>query len=131
MNARPDDMTDAALAKWQYAHRDELDADEGDEVEVEISPQVSVTISFRLPGAEADAIRGAARDAGVSLSAWIRHACADAFAADETPSSRRAIEAELRDCARELEVLARRLDAAAHRGAAAVEEHRKEAKTPT
>jgi hypothetical protein len=130
MNAGPDDMTDAELAEWQYAHRDELDADEGEEVEVEVSPQLSVTISFRLPGAEADAIRGAARDAGVSLSAWIRDACADALVPDESARSGRAIEAELRDATRELEMLARRLDAAAHRGASVAEEHRKEAKAP-
>jgi predicted HicB family RNase H-like nuclease len=83
MDARPDDMTDAQLARWQYAPRDELASDEGEAVEVEISPQLSVTISFRLPGAEADAIREAARDAGVSLSEWIRQACAAALEPDE------------------------------------------------
>jgi hypothetical protein len=33
---------------------------------------LSVTMSFRLPGAEADSIREAARAAGMSLSEWIR-----------------------------------------------------------
>jgi hypothetical protein len=119
MNARLDDMTDAELAEWQYAHRDELESAEGEEVEVEISPHLSVTISFRLPGAEADAIREAARDAGVSLSEWIRQACAEALEPDEAASSRRAVQAELRDATRELEALVRRLDAAARRGSSA------------
>lgn len=117
MNTTLNNMTDAELAEWQYAHRDELESDEGEEVELEISPQLSVTISFRLPGAEADAIREAARDAGVSLSEWIRQACADALQPDETGNRRRAVQAELRDASRDLEALARRLDAAARRDA--------------
>jgi hypothetical protein len=40
---------------------------------VEISPQLSVTMSFRLPGAEADAIRQAADAADMTLSEWIRN----------------------------------------------------------
>lgn len=126
MNARPNDMTEAELAEWQYAHRDELGSDEGEEVEVEISPQLSVTISFRLPGREADAIRVAARDAEVSLSQWIRQACAEGLSPDETASSQRALQAELRDVTHELEALVRRLDAATpRRGASATEGARK------
>jgi transposase-like protein len=115
MNSRPNDMTEAQLAEWQYAHRPELESDEGEEVEVDISPQLSVTISFRLPGAEADAIREAAREAGLSLSQWIRQACADALDPDNTGDSRRAAQAELRDATRQLETLARRLGAAARK----------------
>lgn len=129
MNARLNDMTDAELAEWQYAHRDELESGEGDEVDVEISPQLSVTISFRLPGAEADAIREAAGDAGLSLSEWIRQACADALEPDETASSRRAVQAELRGATRELEALVRRLDAAARRGSSAAKGVRKRKKS--
>lgn len=122
---RLNDMTEAELAEWQYAHRDELESDQGAEVEVEISPQLSATISFRLPGAEADAIREAARDAGASLSEWIRQACAAALEPDETPGSRQAVQAELRDATRELEALVRRLDDVAHREALTAKRARK------
>ena len=127
MNARLNDMTEAELAEWQYAHRDELESEEGEEVEVEISPQLSVTISFRLPGAEADAIREAARDAGLSLSEWIRQACAAALEPDETTRSRRGIQTELREATRELEALAQRLNAVAHREPPAAKRSRKKA----
>lgn len=125
MNARLNDLTEAELAEWQYAHRDELESDDGEEVDAEISPQLSVTMSFRLPGAEADAIREAARDAELSLSEWIRQACAAALEPDERAGSRRAAEAELRDATRELEALARRLEAAAHREASTAKRSRK------
>lgn len=84
-------------------------------MEVEISPQLSVTITFRLPGSEADAIR----EAEVSLSEWIRQACAEALAPDETASSQRALQAELRAATHELEALVRRLNAAARRESSA------------
>lgn len=113
MDSKPSDMTEAELAEWQYAHRDVLDPEEGEEVEFDISQQLSVTISFRLPGAEADAIREAAREAGLSLSEWIRQACADALDPDPTGSSRRVVQSELRDATRQLEALAKRLEAAA------------------
>ena len=112
MDTRPKDMTDAELAEWQYAHRDELESAADEEVEIEISPQLSVTISFRLPGHEADAIREAARDAGVSLSEWIRRACTDALRPGETERRQRALQAELHGLARELEAVAQRFDAA-------------------
>jgi hypothetical protein len=113
MTRDPNELTEAELAEWQYAHREELDSEEGEEVEVEISPQLSVTISFRLPGAEADAIREAAGVSGLSLSEWIRQACADALDPAESASSGRKAQAELREAGRELEKLARRLSSAA------------------
>ena len=125
MNTKLNDLSEAELAEWQYAHRDELESEEGEEVEVEISPQLSVTISFRLPGGEADAIREAARDAGVSLSEWIREACAATLEPDEDAGSRREVQTELRDATRELEALARRLDAVVHRGASGAKRVRK------
>ncbi|TVR31083.1 MAG: hypothetical protein EA388_13915 [Nitriliruptor sp.] len=108
------DITEAELAEWQYAHRDELDSEQGEEVEVDISPHLSVTLSFRLPGAEADAIRQAAKDAGMTLSEWVRQACRDALDPDRSARSHRAAQSELRDATRQLEELARRLEAAAH-----------------
>lgn len=108
------DIPEAELAEWQYAHRDEFDADRGEEIDANVSPHLSVTISFRLPGDETDAIRQAARDAGMTLSEWVRQACSDALDPDRSARSHRAVQSELRDATRQLEELARRLDAAAH-----------------
>lgn len=72
-------MTEAERAEWYYQHRDELVSEDDEPVEVEVSPRLDVTLSFRLPAAEADEIRSAARAAGVSLSAWIREACAMSY----------------------------------------------------
>ena len=118
MDSNHDEMTEAELAEWHYAHREELDAEEGEEVELESSPQPSVTISFRLPGAEADAVRSAADEADLTLSEWIRQACADALDPGTPETSRRVAQAELRRATREVRALARRLDNAARRQAA-------------
>lgn len=110
MQHTPDDLTEAELAEWHYAHRDVLDEEEGEEVEADVRPQLSITISFRLPGDEADAIRKAARASGVSMSEWIRDACAVALKPDEAAHGRRVALSQLDDARRELEVLASRLD---------------------
>lgn len=69
-------MTDAELAEWQYAHKDELDAEweQGDyePVDVELAPTFEVTRSFRLPVTDARLIDEAAERAGTSRSEWIR-----------------------------------------------------------
>lgn len=110
MDQNLNEISEAELAEWQYAHRDELDAEEGELVDVEISPQLSVTMSFRLPGAEADAIREAARSAGTSLSEWIRQACADAL--DREDRRRRQVEAQLERVLRQLDAARKQLEAA-------------------
>jgi hypothetical protein len=104
--------SDAGLAAWHYAHRDELDREQGSAVEVEFAPTLSVTMSFRLPGSEADAIRTAARTAGMSLSEWIRRVCAEAAADDGGLQRRQAIDAELAGAEREIAKMQRRLAAA-------------------
>lgn len=110
-----DAMTDAELAQWQYEHHDELDAEDGASVAVAISPNLSVTMSFRLPGSEADAIREAARLAGLSLSEWIRQACADALNDDERIDQREAIEVELAEAERQVVATQKRLASARRR----------------
>ena len=105
-------MSDAELAEWQYAHRSELPSTSDEEVAVEISPQLRVTISFRLPGHEANAIREAARDGGLSLSEWIRRACTDAMSPGTTAQRQRELRGELHQLANELEAVAKRFDAA-------------------
>lgn len=68
------------MADWHEKHRGELDAaaeaDEDEVVDLTVAEGLSVTMSFRLPAAEAETIRQAAADAGTSLSEWIRAACA-------------------------------------------------------
>ena len=82
MTTRPDfdSMTDAELANYHYAHRDNPLGDEADleEIEVEIARPLSVSMSFRLPPQEASAIRKAAERSAMSLSDWIREVCSAA-----------------------------------------------------
>lgn len=78
MTKDPSEITEAELAQWQYDHRAQLDADaEVDEVveDLEITAEVSITMSFRLPGTEADAIRETAAARGQTLTEFIRSAC--------------------------------------------------------
>jgi hypothetical protein len=104
-----DQMTDAELAQWQYAHRDELEAEEGEPVHAEISPQLSVTLSFRVPGSEADAIREAAHEAGMSMSEWIRQACALAAAPDAAAAQAREARDALDEAGRTIQEAKRRM----------------------
>jgi hypothetical protein len=72
-------MTDAEIADWQYAHRDELDealdSDDYDTVEAEPAKDVATVTSFRMPPGELEQIRLAAKVEGVTMSEWIRNAC--------------------------------------------------------
>jgi hypothetical protein len=106
------EQSEAGLAAGQYAHRDELDREQGEPIEVEFAPNLSVSMSFRLPGTEADAIRTAARSAGLSLSEWIRQVCADAALDNNGLQRRQAIDAELAEAEREIAKMQRRLAAA-------------------
>lgn len=83
-------MTDAEIADWQYAHKDELDDDleDAEEVEVEVAKPLEVTTSFRMTAEEAAFIRSAAKDAKMSVSQWIRQACLnEATSSSEKPHS--------------------------------------------
>jgi len=83
----PDEMSDAELAEHHWQHReDEL----GEEVDFEIVKPLRVTMSFRLPAEEADAIREAAAAAGTSLSEWIRWATMRAARDTDVPPPRHA-----------------------------------------
>lgn len=112
MDTRLPDMTEAELAAWQYAHRDELDLDSGEQVAIDISPRLSVTISLRLPGAEADAIRQAAREANLTLSEWIRRACTSALHPEVRPQQD--VQTELHELARVLQTVAHRVETVGH-----------------
>lgn len=82
MSTQPDfdTMTDAELAHYHYTHRDNPLGDDADleEIEVEITHPLSVSMSFRLPPEEASAIRNAAEQTGMSMSDWIRGVCSAA-----------------------------------------------------
>jgi hypothetical protein len=83
----PGEMSDTELAEYHWQHReDEL----GEEVEFEFAKPLRVTMSFRLPAAEADAIRKAAAVAGTSLSEWIRWATTRAARDTDVPPPRHA-----------------------------------------
>lgn len=96
-------MTDAEIAEWQYAHRDELDAElDSDEYEtVDASPtkDVATVTSFRMPPGELEQIRVAARAEGLTMSEWIRNACTAALGRP-TPMPDRAHIIELLDVLR-------------------------------
>jgi len=98
MQSSSNNMTDAQAAEWHYEHQGELDAnsDEDEEITVEYDEKISVTMSFRLPAEEAQAIRRAASKVGMSQSEWIRNACA-------TAAGHRSVNAALRDAIRSLE----------------------------
>ncbi|MGH3926101.1 MAG: plasmid mobilization protein [Pseudonocardiaceae bacterium] len=83
----PDEMNDAELAEHHWEHRDD---ELGEEVEFEVAKPLRVTMSFRLPGEEADAIREAATAAGTSLSEWIRWAAMRAARDADVPPPRHA-----------------------------------------
>jgi hypothetical protein len=110
MDRELNDMTETQLAEWQYAHREELDAEEGEVVDFDVAAHVSMTMSFRLPGPEADSIRAAAQEAGMTLSEWIRQACADAIRPSEAAARRREVEAALNEVTKHLDLMRKRLE---------------------
>lgn len=76
-------MTDAEIAEWQYAHRDQLDAeletDDYETVDATRAKNVATVTSFRMPPGELEQIRVAARAEGLTMSEWIRNACKTAL----------------------------------------------------
>jgi hypothetical protein len=72
-------MSDAEIADWQYAHRDELDealgTDDYETVNAEPAKDVATVTSFRMPPGELEEIRIAAKAEGLTMSEWIRNAC--------------------------------------------------------
>ena len=83
----PDEMSDAELAEYHWQHRDD---ELGEKVKFEVAKPLRVTMSFRLPAEEADAIREAAAAAGTSLSEWIRWATNRAARYTDVPPPRHA-----------------------------------------
>lgn len=88
----PDAMTEAELAEYFYAHRDDL---AGDEVTSQPPERMDVMISARFSPAEAAELRAAAAQAGLSVSAFLRQ-CVIARLSDTVVDLERA-RADLRD----------------------------------
>jgi hypothetical protein len=72
-------MSDAEIADWQYAHKDDLDdalvGDDYERVDARPATNAAVVTSFRMPPGELEEIRSASDAAGLTLSEWIRSAC--------------------------------------------------------
>ncbi len=65
----PDEMTEAELAEYFYAHRDDL---AGEEVPSRAPERMDVMISARFAPSEAAELRAAAEQARMSVSAFLR-----------------------------------------------------------
>jgi hypothetical protein len=96
----PDEMSDAELAEYHWEHRDD---ELGEEVEFEVAKPLRVTMSFRLPAQEADAIRAAAAAAGTSLSEWIRWATMRAARDTDVPPPQHAAISRARELLQQAE----------------------------
>ena len=76
----PDPAVDAVY--WNK-HLTDPDVDEGEVIEVEVARPLTSTFSLRIPASELDAIRTEASNAGVSVSEWVRTACATALGTEQ------------------------------------------------
>lgn len=81
MTSKSDPEADAAY--WNE-HLTDPDVDEGEVVEVAVARPLTSTFSLRIPASELDAIRAEASNAGVSVSEWVRTACATALGTEES-----------------------------------------------
>nr|MDT0662853.1 hypothetical protein [Micromonospora sp. DSM 115978] len=88
----PDDMTEAELAAYFFAHRDDL---AGEEVESRRPDRMDVMISTRFSRSEAVEVRAAAERARMSVSAFIRQRVLVALSANVVDLDR--VRADLRD----------------------------------
>lgn len=86
MASKGDSAADAAY--WNE-HLTDPDVDDGEVVEVTVARPLTSTFSLRIPAAELDVIRAEASNAGVSVSEWVRTACAAALS---TPENRQMVE---------------------------------------
>lgn len=71
------EMTEAEEADFLYAHRGDPDM-VGEEVDVKPAEPLTMVVSVRLGQTEAQRVAKAAQDAGMTVSAFIRQAAADA-----------------------------------------------------
>ncbi|MGH3905259.1 MAG: plasmid mobilization protein [Pseudonocardiaceae bacterium] len=89
-----DTLTDEQVAEHYYRHREEIERDPGEPVDIEPARPLSLVVSVRLREDEAEQVAVAAEEAGMKVSTFIRQA---------------AVAAATRDESLDLEALARRL----------------------
>lgn len=72
---KPDDLTDEEAADFYYTHRNDPDPDPADDsVQTKPAKRLSRVISVRFDPDEAAVIERHANDAGMTMSAYVRHA---------------------------------------------------------
>jgi hypothetical protein len=92
-------MTDEQAAKYYYQHRDGIERESGEPVNIELARPLSLVVSVRLREDEAEQVAAASEAAGMKVSTFIRQA---------------AVAAANRDEPLDLEALARRLASVHH-----------------
>lgn len=85
-----DAMTDAQAAEYYYRHRDEIEQEPGEPVDLEPARPLSLVVSVRLRADEAEQVGAASEAAGMKISTFIRQAALAAATHDE-PLDREAL----------------------------------------
>lgn len=79
-----DAMTDEQAAEHYYRHRDEIEREPGEPVDMEPARPLSLVVSVRLREGEAEQVAAASEAAGMKVSTFIRQAAVAAAARDES-----------------------------------------------
>ncbi|MGH4000147.1 MAG: plasmid mobilization protein [Pseudonocardiaceae bacterium] len=85
-----DAMTDEQAAEQYYRHRDEIERELGEPVDIESARPLSLVVSVRLREDEAEQVGAASEAAGMKVSTFIRQAAVAAATRDE-PLDREAL----------------------------------------
>ncbi len=85
-----DAMTDEQAAEYYYRHRDEIEHEPGEPVDIEPARSLSLVVSVRLREDEAEKVAAASEAAGMKVSTFIRQAAVAAATRDE-PLDREAL----------------------------------------
>lgn len=79
-----DALTDEQAADHYYRHREEIEGDPGEPVDIEPARPLSLVVSVRLRADEAEQVAAAADAAGMKVSTFIRQAAVAAATHDES-----------------------------------------------
>ena len=85
-----DAMTDEQAAEHYYRHRDEIEREPGEPVDIRPARPLSLVVSVRLREDEAEQVAAASEAAGMKVSTFIRQAAVAAATRDE-PLDREAL----------------------------------------
>jgi len=78
-----DVMTDEQAAEYYYRHRDEIEQEPGEPVDIELARPLSLVVSVRLRADEVEQVGTASEAAGMKISTFIRQAALAAATHDE------------------------------------------------